>query len=124
MPFELGIDYGCHQFSNHHRGKRILILEEKRFRYQRAISDLAGCDIEPHEGDYQKAIRKVRNWLVSEADIAAVGARRICDAYADFQKWYYEKQLAAGFSDDDIQDYPTSELMVAMQRWISEGKPT
>ena len=44
-------------------------------------------------------------------------------AYTDFQEWYYEKQLAAGFSEDDIQDYPTSELLAAMTEWTTLGKP-
>ena len=124
MPFELGIDYGCRQyFGNGRENKKILILEERKYRYQAAISDLSGCDIEAHAGDFQKAVRKVRNWLVSEADVAADGASRILGAYADFQEWYYERQLAAGFSDEDIQDYPTSELLDAMNNWIAEGKP-
>lgn len=124
MPFELGIDYGCRQYFGKGRDqKKILILEEKAFRYQAAISDLAGCDIQPHSGDYQKAVRKVRNWLVSEAGVQGVGAARILGAYADFQEWYYEKQLAAGFSDEDIQDYPTSELLDAMKDWVAAGQP-
>lgn len=124
MPFELGIDYGCRQYFGEGRDqKKILILEEKAFRYQAAISDLAGCDIQPHAGDHQRAVRKVRNWLVSEAGVQAVGAARILGAYADFQEWYYEKQLAAGFSEDDIQDYPTSELLDAMEEWVASGKP-
>ena len=124
MPFELGIDYGCRQyFGNGRENKKILILEEKKYRYQAAISDLSGCDIEAHAGDFQKAVRKVRNWLVSEADVAADGASRILGAYTDFQEWYYERQLAAGFSDEDIQDYPTSELLDAMNNWIAEGTP-
>ena len=124
MPFELGIDYGCRQyFGNGRENKKILILEEKKYRYQAAISDLSGCDIEAHAGDFQKAVRKVRNWLVSEAGVAAEGASRILGAYADFQEWYYERQLAAGFSEEDIQDYPTKELLVAMHSWIAEGKP-
>lgn len=124
MPFELGIDYGCRQyFGNGRENKKILILEEKKYRYQAAISDLSGCDIEAHAGDFQKAVRKVRNWLVSEAGVAAEGASRILGAYADFQEWYYERQLAAGFSEEDIQDYPTKELLDAMNSWIAEGKP-
>ncbi len=94
MPFELGIDYGCRQyFGNGRENKKILILEEKKYRYQAAISDLSGCDIEAHAGDFQKAVRKVRNWLVSEAGVAAEGASRILGAYADFQEWYYERLL-------------------------------
>ena len=123
MPFELGLDYGCRQyFGRDRKQKKILILEEQRHRYQAAISDLAGCDIAAHEGDYEKAVRKVRNWLVSEASIAAPGAAKILGAYVDFQEWYYERQLAAGFSDEDIQDYPTKELLGAMQAWVAEGK--
>lgn len=124
MPFELGMDYGCRQFfGNGREAKRLLILEEKPYRYQAAISDLAGCDIKAHAADFQKAVRHVRNWLVSEAGINADGAARILGAYADFQEWYYEKQLAAGFSDDDIQDYPTVELMNAMKEWKVMEKP-
>ncbi|MCJ9671262.1 MULTISPECIES: hypothetical protein [unclassified Neorhizobium] len=124
MPFELGIDYGCRQFHLDERsGKKILILEEKRYRHQIAISDLAGCDLDVHEADFQKAVRKVRNWLVNEADAEVIGPRKILDAYADFQEWHYERQLAAGFSDDDIQDYPTKELMSSMTEWIAIGKP-
>lgn len=124
MPFELGIDYGCRQyFGKGRENKKLLILEEKKYRYQAAISDLSGCDIETHGGDFQKAVRKVRNWLVSEAGVTADGATRIFGAYADFQEWYYERQIAAGFSDEDIQDYPTKELLEAMNLWIAEDKP-
>jgi hypothetical protein len=31
--------------------------------------------------------------------------------------------VAAGFAEDDIQDYPTQELLSAMETWIAEGKP-
>lgn len=124
MPFELGIDYGCRQyFGKGREDKRVLILEEKLYRYQAAISDLAGCDISAHAGNFQKAVRKVRNWLVSEAGIDAEGASKILGAYTDFQEWYYESQLAAGFSDEDIQDYPTKELLDAMKKWVAAGKP-
>ncbi len=124
MPLELGIDYGCKQFYGKGReSKKFLILEEQRYRYQAAISDLSGCDIEAHGGNFEKAVRKVRNWLVAEAGAQNIGAARILAAYIDFQEWYYEKQLEAGFSDEDIQDYPTIELLTAMKQWIASGKP-
>jgi hypothetical protein len=123
MPFELGIDYGSRAFGRKLRDKRILILEEQRFRYQAAISDLSGCDIQMHKGDFATAIRKVRNWLVSEAGVSIEGASTIFGAYSDFQEWYYERQIKLGFSDEDIQDYPTIELMDAMEEWVVLGKP-
>ena len=124
MPFELGLDYGCRVFAPPDKQtKKLLILEEKPYRYQVALSDLSGCDIQAHGGSFEIAVRKVRNWLVSEAGAPPEGASKILGAYADFQEWYYEKQLAAGFSDEDIQDYPTAELLKAMNQWIAAGKP-
>ena len=124
MPLELGIDYGCKEYCGDGReAKKILILEEKRYRYQETISDISGCDIEAHAGDYQNAVRKVRNWLVHEAHANRIGTRRILNAYADFQEWYYERQLAAGFDEEDIKDYPTAELLSAMEEWITTNLP-
>ena len=124
MPFELGIDYGCKQFYGGHRNrKKFLILEEKPFRYQAAISDLAGFDIEQHNGDFQNAVRKVRNWLVIEANAPKEPAQQILYAYADFQEWNYERLEAKGASEDDILDLPTKELMAAMTEWVNLGKP-
>lgn len=65
----------------------------------------------------------MRNWLVSEAGIQAPGAARVLARYTDFQGWYYEKQLVAGFSEDDIKDYPTAELLKAMLDWMDAGQP-
>ncbi len=121
MPFELGIDYGCASFKGGmHSRKRILILEQEFYRYQASISDLAGCDIQVHEANFQIAIRKVRNWLVSEAGANSPGAQEIYSQYTDFQEWYYKRQLAAGFSQDDIMDYPTIELLDAMKTWVAD----
>ena len=124
MPFELGIDWACRRyFGSGREAKRFLILEEKPYRYQAALSDISGCDIQYHAANFQQAVRKVRNWLVSEAGIAADGATRILARYTDFQGWYFEKQLAAGFSDEDIKDYETSELLAAMMEWKDAGQP-
>lgn len=124
MPFELGIDYGWRKYyGNGKETKKILILEEKNYRYQAALSDLAGCDIEVHGGNFETAIRKIRNWLVAEAGLKAVGAGAIVDAYIDFQGWYYDRQQAAGFSEQDILDYATPELLAAMREWVALGHP-
>ena len=124
MPFELGMDFGCRHYGDHPLStKVILVLEEQRFRYQAAISDLAGTDIEAHSGDYETAVRKVRNWLTGLGDFEHVGAARILAEYEDFQEWHYERQLGAGFSEEDIQDYSTAELLQAMFNWIDQGRP-
>lgn len=89
MPFELGIDYGCRQFKKGRGDKRFLILEEQRYRFQAALSDISGSDIQVYGSNPQKAPqnaqKQVRNWLVSEAGATSVGAGRVWARYADFQ---------------------------------------
>lgn len=112
--------YGGHPFSN----KVILILDEKRYRLQEAISDLAGSDIEAHDGDYQLAVRKVRNWLTTNvSNIPKDSASSVIAKYEDFQKLHYERKREERFSDQDIQDYPTSELLDEMLVWFASAKP-
>lgn len=124
MPFELGLDFGCRSYSGApYDQKRILILEEQPYRYQAALSDIAGSDISVHQGDYILAIRKVRNWLVGMGDFDNIGAAKVVGEYEDFQEWFFERQLAAGASEDDIIDTPTSELLQAMKDWVAAGRP-
>lgn len=123
MPFELGIDFGCRRYFEHRNDKKILILEQRRYQLKAALSDLAGCDVEAHSDKVEHMVRKVRNWLVGEAGAPKIGATSILGKYADFQEWYFESQLSAGFSEEDIKDYPTSELLSAMNQWVEAGQP-
>jgi hypothetical protein len=68
-------------------------------------------------------VSHVRNWLASEAGIKADGPSRILSAYGDFQGWNYARQLANGWSDNDIQNYPTKELLAFMEEWVAAGRP-
>lgn len=50
MPFELGIDYGLRKSGIERLDtKQFLILEAKKYDYQKAISDINGFDIKVHE---------------------------------------------------------------------------
>lgn len=124
MPFELGIDYGCRKFAGEHFSlKKFLILEEVKYRYQAALSDIAGCDIEAHGGNYERIIEKVRNWLVNDADAEAIGASRIKGQYLAFQEWYFEEKMANGASLNEIKEYPTREVMTSMLAWMDADRP-
>ena len=64
MPMELGIHLGARLLGTaRHKRKRALILEAKPHRYDAALSDISGQDIEVHANDPAEAIRRVRNWL-------------------------------------------------------------
>ncbi len=124
MPFELGIDHGCRRFGiDQLSQKAILILEETRYDYQRALSDISGWDIHAHGGDHIEAVRHVRTWLVRQAGAPRVGPSRILGDYAAFQEWYWERELAAGASEDDIRAYPTAQMIEAMREWVDAGRP-
>ena len=64
MPMELGIHLGARLLgAARHKRKRALILEAKPHRYDAALSDISGQDIEVHANNPAEAIRCVRNWL-------------------------------------------------------------
>lgn len=93
MPFELGLDHAAARFGQDAlKTKSILVLEENRYDYQRSLSDIAGWDIEAHDGDYETAVRKVSRWLRQHAGAEPVGFTRIIGRYQDFQEWYWERE--------------------------------
>ena len=64
VPFELGLDLGCKRYGKRrHKRKTDLILDVDRYRYRKFISDIAGFDIEEHQGSVANVITVVRNWL-------------------------------------------------------------
>ena len=114
----MGLDFGCRHYGGDRlSSKVILVLEEQHYRYQATISDLAGSDVEAHRGDYQIAVRKVRNWLAGMPGFEPLGAARVLADYEDFQEWHYDRQRKSGSSDEDIRDYSTAELLRAMFDW-------
>ena len=123
MPFELGIDWGCRHYSAGRSSKRFLILEEKPYRFQAALSDISGCDIEVHGGSYERAMIAVRNWLRQQTGCDAPPPARLKQFYVGFSEWEYEWRLEQGASDEDIQSYPTFERLEALREWVNRGKP-
>lgn len=124
MPFELGLDFSCKQFGTGDlKAKSILVLEENRYDYQRAISDIAGWDIEAHGGSFISAVRHVSLWLIRQTGVPSVGPAKILGNYAAFQEWYWEREIRAGASEDDIKAYPTVRMIEAMQEWVNAGRP-
>jgi len=121
MPFELGIDFGKYKFTNPER--RILILEEHRFDYQKSISDLAGVDIKCHEGIPVNVVKCVRNWTI-EAKILKVPSSpiKIWNRFTDFTLDFCEKRKEDGFSGDDLNDMPTPEYINAIEEWVTNNK--
>lgn len=124
MPFELGMDFACRRYGEPpYSHKKILVLEEQKYRYQAALSDLAGIDIVPHEGRYELAVKAVRDWLASMPGFERLAERKVLSEYEDFQEWYAEKRRADGFIEDDLRNVSVPELLQAMYEWMAAGQP-
>lgn len=76
MPFELGLFLGARHFGGpDHRRKSALILDAKRYRYQKFLSDIAGHDIRAHANKTAQLIGCVRDWLSSAQDVPGTPPR-------------------------------------------------
>jgi hypothetical protein len=119
MPFELGLDVGCRIFKGgEHSGKKCLILEAERYRYQAAISDLSNSDISVHSNQPSEITTAVRNWLNNVARLRADGASKIWGRFTDFMADNYDALKKRGFSDEEIEHLPIGELISDMQTWV------
>jgi protease II len=121
MPFELGIDYACQNIiSEKFPGKKILILDAEQYRYQKSISDLSGCDIKKHHNDVIKAVKSVRDWLVTVDLKRAASGNKIWAQYNDFQAYLYEEVVVTDghLSIDDVQ---ITEIIHHMKNWCTQN---
>jgi len=81
MAFELGLDVGCRVFGGgKFAGKKCLILETEKYRYQAAISDLSNSDIAVHRNEPAQALTEVRNWLFAESKLEVPGPTALWNA--------------------------------------------
>lgn len=119
MPFELGIDYGCKKLKGGKwQEKKILILEKERYRFQKAISDLSGCDIKSHNDEVDQIICSVRDWFVTEELGRGDSGNMVWDRFNDFQAYLYDEVVEKDGhrSTDEVQE---SEVMHHMGEWFA-----
>lgn len=122
MPFELGIDFGYRSSGNlQFATKSFLVLDEKPYRLQKALSDINGWDPSAHEGNAEKAMKLVGKWLNHEAGANLPGGERLFGESLVYEEWKYgQPDQARG----DIDGFSPSETIVAMKLWNELGRPT
>lgn len=123
MPFELGIDIGARKFGgNNHDSKKSLVLEKERYRYQAAISDIAGSDIKSHNDEPIKLIRAVRSWLIDNTDLRRPDSPTIIwYSFNDFMSDFYDKRQAEGFTDKDLEMMSEPEFIDYIEEWCGSN---
>lgn len=121
MPFELGIDHGYRSSGVENLGmKRFLVLDEKSHRLKQAISDINGWDTTAHDGNAEKALKEVRDWLHQEAAADLPGGEVLFGQSLVFDEWKYGQPDHARA---DIEGYSPFELIRALTRWNELGCP-
>jgi len=98
-----------------------LILDVDRYRYRTFISDIAGFDIEEHNGSIAKVITVVRNWLRHTSHKISFEAPSGATIYNRYQAF----QLALpGTCYDlkwDIDNLPFADFSWAAYDWIKNN---
>ena len=122
MPLELGIFLGAKRFGeSDQRSKRVLVIDRDRYRYQQAMSDIAGQDIECHRGRPTEAIRCVRDWLQTVSRRKTIpGAGHIVGRYQQYETDLPKICAALKYDADRLTFNDLWETMVAWQRVNAE----
>lgn len=91
MPFELGLDLGCKEFSEDHKDKVLLVTEARKYSYQKFLSDILGYDPHAHGNRLDKLIQIASDWIRSELDDPDLpNGKQIHVDYLDFEIAYKE----------------------------------
>ncbi|WP_428414931.1 hypothetical protein [Pararhizobium sp.] len=124
MPFELGVDLGYRRSGalGAHR-KKFLIFEREPYDLKRALSDIAGQDVDHHRDDYETVIKKVRDFFRVEARVHAPGSSKLVSDYVTFQGWMTEKKIHEGHSQREVVNLPMQERIDEMKGWVAMGRP-
>lgn len=121
MALELGLFLGAKRFSENtkQKSKKLIILDSDQYRYQQAISDISGQDIEAHENDPLQAIRCVRNWLQTESRRSTLpGANHIIGRYRTYESDLPEICGELRFDADELT---FNDLWETMSIWEKEN---
>ena len=85
MPLELGLFLACRHYGvGKHKTKACVVFDTEKYRFQKFISDIAGQDIESHEGDCKIAILRTRDWLRIQKGEHLPGGEFISDRHDEF----------------------------------------
>jgi uncharacterized protein VirK/YbjX len=88
MPLELGMFLAAKKYgAKEQKHKSCLVVDKEEFRYQKFISDIAGQDIQAHNNEPAKVIKKIRNWLsIASKRKSIPGASEIHKRYETFKR--------------------------------------
>lgn len=107
-------------------GRKFLYWIKNNIRYQRAISDLSGCDIKKHNDNVNEAIKSVRDWLVnvdlerSRSGKRTISGNAIWAQYNDFQAYLYD-QVVVTDQHPSVDHVQITEIQYHMKNWCKKA---
>lgn len=122
MPFELGLDFGCKNYSKEHDSKKCMIIAETKYEYMLAISDISGIDIKSHDGDVRKLMQHIRNWFHDNCDDNSEKFATHVEIYNDFWEWntkLFEDLTTKGLTKKEIDETPIKEQIQSMKSFYA-----
>ncbi len=121
MPFELGIFTGAKLFGRGQQKQKVcLILDSDKYRYQKYISDVAGCDIKSHSDKQNEIIKCVRDWLSSTIKTVKIpGGKKIAERYQEFSNALPEMCEEVSY---DLDDLTFNDYCQLIAEWLKKHK--
>lgn len=106
MPYEFGMFVGLKQSDDpRQRKKVVLVLDREKYRYQKFLSDIAGQDIQSHDGRPEILIQRVRNWLQSQTRSNLIGSAAVIQKFVTFTADIPRSLAVLNKTDADLDNY-------------------
>lgn len=104
MPLELGLFLGAKRYGDEVQRRKIcLILERRKYDYQKYCSDIAGQDVEAHRGKEKLVIAAVRNLLAGTLKRKIIpGATEVHQRYLRFRSKLPELHSELKLTDEEV----------------------
>lgn len=122
VPFELGLDLGCKRYGPPPQERKMtLILDVNRYRSRTFMSDIAGLDVEEHNGSVATAITVVRNWLRYASDVLPVAAPSGAMIYSRYEAFQLALPGTCDALNWDVDNLPFADFSWAVYDWIKNN---
>jgi hypothetical protein len=119
MPFELGVDYASRLYAGgRFEEKRVLILEDKAHELKKALSDLAGSDVEAHNNEPRRIPGIVRDWLSQSLPAPPAPPSELWGLFNEFTAADYLALKGRNYSEEDLEKQPIREIITSMRKWL------
>jgi hypothetical protein len=121
MPFEIGLDLGCKFYhpDEKYREKSTLVIEQEPYSSKKALSDLAGFDVQCYKGEELYLVVIIRNWLSECSQTSFSGGEGIWEEYNEFYSGLYAELRNQRFSDKEIEALPISEFLSYIRKYLT-----